>query len=277
MIHDRRSKLANERVAHLSLEGQVEAPRFAEVTPRTVMQPLANLLDRPGGQRDSQLLFGETFEVLDVVDDYAFGRAARDGYVGYVAASALGPAEEMTHWVAAPATHLYPKGHTKVPPEVSVFFGSRVRVTAEREAFLRIHTGHFIPRSHLQPLRVRYDEPVAVADTLLGSPYVWGGVSRWGIDCSGLVQTALVACGVPCPRDTDQQHAVLGRPLPPHGTLQRGDLVFWEGHVGWMSDARTLLHANQYHMAVAYEPVAEAVERIAEAGFGPVTATRRLR
>lgn len=273
---DPRQTASNGRVAHATLQGHLEAETFVEGTWQMVQQPMANMLTRPGGKRTSQLLFGERFLSLETRDGFCFGQAARDGYCGYVAASALGDVREATHWVAAPATHLYPRAKLKVPPEVSVFFGSEVQVVAEREDYLRIHTGHFIPRPHLQPLKARYGDPVGVADLFLGSPYLWGGNSRWGIDCSGLVQVALLSCGRKCPRDSDQQLAALGRELGRDEQHARGDLIFWDGHVGFMANDQILLHANAHHMAVAYEPLSEAAARIESSGGGPITARRRL-
>ncbi|WP_281826576.1 C40 family peptidase [Jannaschia rubra] len=259
---DPRMTPANGHAAAHELRGVIEATRYVKGTIRTVQQPLVNLGDAPRGDRASQLLFGEAFRVIDERDGFAFGQALRDGYCGYVIAGALTRQEAATHWVAAPATHLYPKARLKAPPEVAIFFGSHVRVTGDLGDFQRISTGHYIPTGHLQPLRARFSDTVGVADMFLGTPYLWGGCSRWGIDCSGLVQQALVACGMDCPRDSDQQRA-LGRELHPDEPLQRGDLIFWRGHVGMMSDAEMLLHANAHHMAVAYEPLAEARARIA--------------
>lgn len=275
-MSDPRTTPANGRVAHVSLEGQVEAERFVEGRWTMVQQPMANMLDSPGGRRVNQLLFGERFLVLEAKDGVAFGQAERDGYVGYVTAGGLTEPVEQTHWVASPATHLYPKAAIKAPPEVSIFFGSPVQVVAEREDFLRIHTGHFVPRAHLQPLKARYGDLVGVADLFLGSPYLWGGNSRWGIDCSGLLQMAMLACGRACPRDADQQMAVLGTDVEPDAELKRGDLVFWEGHVGVMANADMLLHANAHHMSVAYEALADASARIEDKGEGPILARRRL-
>ncbi|MEM8848504.1 MAG: C40 family peptidase [Pseudomonadota bacterium] len=256
---------ANGHAAAHELRGIVEATRYVKGMVRSVQQPIVNLSDAPRGDRASQLLFGEGFRVIDERDGYAFGQALRDGYCGYVLAAALSRQEAATHWVAAPATHLYPKPRLKTPPEVSLFFGSHVRVVSDAGEFQKISTGHFIPAGHLQPLRARFGDWVGVADMFLGTPYLWGGSSRWGIDCSGLVQTALTACGLDCPRDSDQQRAV-GRELHPEEPLQRGDLIFWQGHVGFMSDPETLLHANAHHMAVAYESLAGAQARIASSG-----------
>jgi hypothetical protein len=276
MSLDPRVTPSNGRVAHVSLEGQVEAERFVAGRWMMVQQPQVNITDAPRGSRTSQLLFGERFLVLETDEGFAFGMAERDGYVGYVLAGSLATPEETTHWVVAPATHLYLKPDIKAAPDVSLFFGSQVRVTGERDAFLRIHTGHHVPRQHLMPLSARFSDPVGIADLFLGTPYLWGGTSRWGIDCSGLVQTALLACGIPCPRDSDQQEAALGEALPEDEPLRRGDLVFWRGHVGMMANETMLLHANAHHMAVAYEPLDEAVARIGAREFGAVTAVKRL-
>jgi cell wall-associated NlpC family hydrolase len=273
---DPRITASNGRVAHVSLEGLVEAERFVKGRWMMVQQPMVNLSDAPRGQRSSQLLYGERFLALETADGFAFGVAERDGHVGYILSGALTTAEEGTHWVVSPATHLYPKPNIKEPPDVALFFGSRVTVTGERDAFFRIHTGHYVPRQHLVPLKARFDDPVGIADMFLGTPYLWGGSSRWGLDCSGLVQTALLACGIDCPRDSDQQEAALGEQLAEGELLRRGDLVFWQGHVAIMSSPTMLLHANVHHMAVAYETFDEAVARIGAKEFGQITSIRRL-
>jgi cell wall-associated NlpC family hydrolase len=276
MTLDPRMTPANGRVAHVSLEGQVAAERFVKGRWMMVQQPMVNITDTPRGNRTSQLLFGERFLALETADGYSFGMAERDGYVGYILSGALTGAEDATHWVVGPATHLYPKPDVRAPPDVALFFGSQVRVAGERAGFMRIQTGHYVPAQHLMPMKARFDDPVGVADLFLGTPYLWGGSSRWGIDCSGLVQAALVACGIDCPRDSDLQHAMLGADISEQAPLTRGDLVFWRGHVGFMSSASMLLHANAHHMAVAYEPLAETCERFAAQGVGPITGRKRV-
>jgi len=276
MTDDPRLTPSNGRVAHVSLEGEVQADRFVKGRWMMVQQPMVNITDTPRGARVSQLLFGERFLALETADGFCFGMAERDGYCGYVLSGALTGAEEATHWVVAPATHLYPKPEIKAAPDVALFFGSRVKVGSDRDGFFRIQTGHYIPAQHLMPIKARFADPVGIADLFLGTPYLWGGIGRWGIDCSGLVQTALIACGLDCPRDSDQQEGVLGDPLPEGAALRRGDLVFWRGHVGIMSNDRMLLHANAHHMAVAYEPLNEAVARIAAGDVGAITSIRRL-
>jgi len=276
MTRDPRITPSNGRYAHVSLQGEVEAENFVEGTWMTVQQPIANLSREPGGPRESQLLFGERFLVLEAADGHAFGQVERDGYVGWVGSAALTQAPEATHWVISPATHLYPRPEVKAQAEVALFFGSAVNVTAERQGFHRIQTGHFVPRQHLMPIAARFDDPVGVADLFLGTPYLWGGSSRWGLDCSGLVQLALAACGTDCPRDSDQQAEALGEDIDAHEPLKRGDLVFWRGHCGLMADAKMLLHANAHHMSVAYEPLKDAAARIETAGEGAVTRRKRL-
>lgn len=266
---------ANGYAAAMELKGTVDAARYVKGTVKSVQQPLVNVTDEPRGARTTQLLFGERFRVIDERDGFAFGQAERDGYCGYVVAGALAGADTPTHWIAAPATHLYPKAQLKAPPEVAIFFGSQVRVVHDSGDFLKISTGHFLPRAHLQPLNARFADPVGVADLFLGTPYLWAGCSRWGIDCSGLVQQALVACGIDCPRDSDQQRE-LGRELHHGEPFLRGDLVFWKGHVGIMASEDMLIHANAHHMAVAYEPFAEARKRMRESDVGDVTAKRRI-
>jgi cell wall-associated NlpC family hydrolase len=272
---DPRMTPANGHAAAAELEGSVSADRFVRGRWLSVQPPLLNMSDSPRGHRTSQLLYGERFRVIDERDGYAFGQAERDGYCGWVLAGGLGPEIKATHWVVAPATHLYPVPEVKVAPEVALYAGSRVRVVAEKDGFARISSGEHIPIAHLQPLHARFEDPVGVADLYLGTPYLWGGCSRWGIDCSGLVQAALIATARACPRDSDMQEE-LGTSVPDGERLQRGDLVFWKGHVGFMADGETLLHANAHHMAVAYEPLSEVVRRIRARGEGEITDRRRL-
>lgn len=279
MASDPRITASNGRVALRALQGQVMADEFLDGTWMTVQQPLANIMTEPKGTRASQLLFGERFLALETRDGQVFGQAERDGQVGYILLQALAAETPVTHWVTAPATHLYPRPDVKSSPDVSIFFGARVNVVEpakEGESFHRIQTGHHVPKSHLRPLTARFSDTVGVADLFLGTPYLWGGSSRWGIDCSGLIQLAMRACGQDCPRDSDQQEAALGALLPEDAPLRRGDLVFWRGHVGIMADEEMLLHANAHHMAVAYEPLAHAEARIRTSGGGEITAGKHV-
>ena len=273
---DPRRTPANDRVAATHLRGTVDATNFAEGTVQRITVPLANLLRAPAGPRDRQLLMGDEVTVYDISDGMAFVQAGRDGYVGYVDATCLGDGSAPTHWVAVPATHAYSAEDIKSPEVHSLSFGSQISVTAERKAFMETAQGWFIPKKHLWPEGKRFADPVIAAQLHFGVPYLWGGNSIWGIDCSGLVQAACLAAGLPCPGDSDMQEASLGTASDDRADLQRGDLLFWPGHVGMMVDVDTLLHANAHHMSVAYEPIAAAILRIRAQGGGEVTSRRRL-
>lgn len=271
---DRRITPANERVAHVSLRGSVEADEFTEGHRALVTRPVADLRSSPGGARDRQLLFGDAVTVLESRGGWSFVQSERDGYVGYVADAMLassGP--EPTHFVGTPATHAYRDADIKSPDLLRVPFGARLSVTAELKRFWETPQG-YVPKSHLRPLDRPFSDPVTVAQMHFGTPYLWGGNSTLGIDCSGLVQAGWLACGLPCPGDSDLQSAAVGASF--EDDPRRGDLFFWAGHVGVMVDGETMIHANAHHMAVAYEPLETAILRIRAQGDGEVTARRRM-
>lgn len=261
----------------MDLQGQVTADLFTTGAPALVTVPVADLWSGPDRQsRDRQLLWGETVQVFETRKGVCFVQAARDGYVGYVMAAHLGAEAEMTHRVAVPGTHLYPRPDIKAADTIWLSFGSRLRVVSGSGDFFETDQGYFVPKPHLRPLKAYFSDPVTVAQMHFGVPYLWGGNSTLGIDCSGLVQAALLAAGIACPGDSDLQQQALGHALPPKTPPMRGDLFFWRGHVAMAVDSDTLIHANAHHMAVAYEPISEAINRIANSGGGPVTAHRRL-
>ena len=207
-------------------------------------------------------------------DGWCFVQATKDGYVGYVRSAQMrSGGSDPTHWVTAPATHLYSAADFKSREYAVLSHGSLIQVIDEEKNFMKSPDG-FIPRQHLRPLEFRFTDPVAVAELFLGSPYLWGGNSPSGIDCSGLVQAALLGCGIACPGDSGLQETSLGKHTNDH--YRRNDLLFWKGHVAMVADAHTLIHANVWHMAVAYEPIDTAIERIEAQGDGPVTAHLRL-
>ncbi|MDV4168954.1 NlpC/P60 family protein [Rhodovulum sp. FJ3] len=276
MSTDRRMLAANARVAAAELEGVIDAPAYVDGTHQMVSRPVVDLLAAPAGARDRQLLYGQGVRVFEVHDGWAFCMALRDGYVGYVRASDLMGPIEATHVVAVPATHAYPVPDFKQPPFMHLSLGSRFRVVGASGAFFETAEGYFIPKPHLRPANKPFTDVTAVAQLFFGAPYLWGGNSVLGIDCSGLVQAAHLACGIPCQGDSDQQMRALGDPLGPDDPLQRGDLLFWKGHVALAVDADTIIHANAHHMAVAYEGFLDACARIAEAGEGPLLAHKRL-
>ena len=273
---DRRLTPANARVAEAGWEDRVDAPDYVQGTWQSVHNPLADLRAAPAGARDRQLVTGERFLVLEDRDGWSFGRADRDGYVGYIESAKLGDDIDATHLVAALASHSYTAPDMKSPETGPLSFGAQLRVIDERHKFFEIEGGSFVPKPHLRPLRSPFRDPATVAQLFFGTPYLWGGNSAWGIDCSGLIQAACLACDIPCPGDTNLQEAALGEALPDGSALTRGDLLFWKGHVAMAVDEATLIHANAHHMAVAYEPAAAAITRIEAQGDGPVTAHKRL-
>ena len=257
------------------LRGKVQSERFVRGRPCLVTATLLDVTATPAadGERTTELVYGESFTVYEERDDgMAWGQAALDGYVGYVPASGLGPAQGPGKRVTALWSQVYagPSARARVVAELP--FLAEVRVKGSTGGFYRLRDGGFVPRAHLEPVE---DDFVGLAERFLGSPYLWGGRSRRGIDCSGLVQVARIAAGHPTPRDSDMQAAQVGTALCEEVPLRRGDLVFWKGHVGIMRDPETLLHASGHHMAVVAEPLAAACARIARAGGGPVVARRR--
>jgi cell wall-associated NlpC family hydrolase len=221
-----------------------------ESRPMRVAVPVVDLLRSPGGPRDRQLLLGEAVTVLGQDGSFAYLRAEKDGYHGHAPLEALDPAgPDPTHRVAAPATHAYTEPDIKSPDRLSLSFGSRISATGESDDFVVTPQGH-IPKRHLRPAGSVETDPAAIALLFLGTPYLWGGNSRRGIDCSGLVQAALLACGVPCPGDSDLQQAAFPAAS---GSVQRGDLLFWKGHVAMALDDTRLVHANAHHMMTVIE------------------------
>jgi cell wall-associated NlpC family hydrolase len=271
---DRRLTPANGRVAAERLRGLVQADRFVAGEARRVAVPVADLDGSPGGSRDRQLLCGEGVTVYEVRDGIAFVEAHRDGYVGYVSEVSLGPARAPTHRVAVPATHLYRDDDMKSPDLRHLSFGALVTVEAEGRKFWETPEG-YIPKPHLRPLDRPFTDPAAVAQLHFGVPYLWGGNSTLGIDCSGLVQASLLACGLACPGDSDLQRT-MGAAIGDGHALRRGDLLFWKGHVAMAVDEATMIHANAHHMAVAYEAIDAGLQRIKAQGDGELLARRRL-
>jgi hypothetical protein len=258
------------------LEGVVAAPRYVEARAMRVIQPRTGIhvARSAASEQVDQLLFGEMFDVGEFEDGRAWGRARRDGYVGYVDAKALSadPATP-THWVSALRTFAFSEPSIRSPAWGPISLNALVRVEDVSGAMALAAGAGWIPKSHLCKIGRVFEDPAAVAERFVGTPYLWGGRDSIGLDCSGLIQQALYACGRACPRDSDQQ-AALGAPVSAVD-LKRGDLVFWRGHVGMMVDERRLVHANGHHMEVTIEPLADAERRIVEAGVGRPTSYRR--
>jgi len=277
MSLDARVTLARPDLARGELEGVVRAERFEAAQARQARVPVAAIRKSPdpAAEQLDQLLFGEVFDVLETAGGFAWGQARRDGYVGHVAADALGElGPAPTHWVSALRTFAFAEPTVRAAPFGPLSMNALVSVDAEQGAWLHAAGAGWIAARHLRPVGEAAADFVEIAEQHLGTPYLWGGRDSLGLDCSGLIQQALLACGKACPRDTDQQ-AAMGVTAPGNALI-RGDLVFWKGHVGVMLDGARLLHANAHHMAVAIEPLGEAIQRIAEAGVGQPLDYRRL-
>ncbi len=257
------------------LRGKVSAHQFVTGTRRSVIAPLLDLSVSadPGASLDTQLLHGETFVVYETrKDGLAWGQAELDGYVGYVRSEGLGVPRPKGVRVTAIWSQAYPKPDVRSRPLHELPFMAEVAVAGTSGAYARLRNGGHVPRPHLEAIQ---HDPVHQAKRFVGVPYLWGGRSARGIDCSALVQLSFLAVGQVVPRDSDMQAASLGAPLPKDAPALRGDLIFWKGHVGMLLDSVTLVHANGYHMAVVVEPFAPAVERIAAQGGGPIIARHR--
>ncbi|MFT4095800.1 MAG: NlpC/P60 family protein [Rhodoblastus sp.] len=282
MTFDKRLTPARPDLAAAYLKGQVEATRFVEGVRMQVVAPVADLKSAPSPEAslDTQALAGETVTVFEREEGWAWVQLARDSYVGYLSELALAPdVVAPTHRVTARATFVYPAANMKAPIVETLPFGAQVAVIDASGDFARLARGGFVFARHLAPVQAYESDFVAVAESMSGAPYLWGGKTPAGVDCSGLVQSSLAACGIAAPRDTDMQAKALGQPLTITDELthlHRGDLIFWKGHVGIMRDADTLLHANGHHMLVASEALKGARERIARNSFGAITAIRRL-
>ena len=275
-LTDPRLTAARPDLADARLRGRVEAERYVDGRPRRVRDASAPLrrAPRPDAPLDTEAQRGEAVTVFDEAEGWAWVQLA-DGYVGYLPDEALGaPEPAPTHRVRAVRTFVYPGPNLKLPPLAALGLGAEVAVGGTDGPWLRLADG-FVHAAHLAPRGEPEPDFVAVAERLIGVPYLWGGRTSLGLDCSGLVQLALAMAGVPSPRDADLQERALGRPVE-NRALRRGDLVFWRGHVGLMQDAERLLHANGHHMAIESEPLGDAEARIHASGGGPVTSIRRL-
>lgn len=267
-------------LADVKLQGRVDANKFAAGVPMEVVVPIAPLHREasPAAMQTTQALFGERLMAFEVAGDWVWGQLTHDRYVGYIAkASVSRELTNPTHRVSVPATFLYPLPDIKSQPPVSLPMNARLAIVESDQKFSKLSNGQHVYTKHIRLLSDPETDFVGVAEKFIHVPYYWGGKTSQGLDCSGLVQTALEACGTFSPRDTDMQETQLGQSVLINDLdgLRRGDLVFWKGHVGIMADQKTLLHANGHHMMTVKEPLSEAITRIAGT-YGQVTSIRRF-
>lgn len=270
----RRDVFSDGSIAHTSLEGKVAADRFLPGEIKRVTTPVARLCLTPSATNtDREILYGHKVCQLDPFQSLC--RDETTGYVGYVADHALGGWAEPTHRVSARATLLFDEPDIKTPQPQTLSTGSLLRLIDVQDRFSRTHDGRYVPTHQLTEIGTAQTDLAATAELLLGTPYLWGGNSAFGIDCSGLIQLACQAAHIPCPGDSDQQMKTLGTDLPESTPPERNDLMFWKGHVALVYDANTLIHANAGAMAVAMEPIEDAIKRIKAQGDGDPIAHKR--
>jgi cell wall-associated NlpC family hydrolase len=280
-MDDPRLTPARGDIAAKYLEGKVSAERFVAGEAFEIAHALAPLREAPRSDAAllTQALKGERVTIYDRnTEGFAWGQLNGDGYVGWLPDAALArPSAAPTHKVTALRTFAFPGPSIKLPPLETLPLGARLTITREDGMFAVTREGWHLPRRHLGGIDAIEDDFVTVAERFVGTPYLWGGKSSLGIDCSGLVQVALTAAGTGCPRDSDMQQDGLGRELSAAEArkLQRGDLIFWKGHVAIVRDATTIVHANAHHMATVIEHAREAIARIKAAG-SDVVAIKRL-
>lgn len=278
---DPRLTPARPDLAAKHLEGKVKADRFVEGELYAVNDALAPVRRAPSldAPLETQALKGERVTIYDRNDNgWVWGQLASDGYVGWLPEAAL--TQTMitpTHRVIALRTFAFPGPSIKLPPVEQLPLGARIEIVEQDDTFAVTGQQHYLPRRHVAPLETHEPDFVAVAERFVGTPYLWGGKSSFGIDCSGLVQVALDAAGIKAPRDSDMQERALGSVIPPSQwqALRRGDLLFWKGHVAIVRDADSIVHANAHHMATAIEPLTAAIARIKAAGY-EITSVKRL-
>ena len=275
-MKDIRRMANNGHVAALELKGKVKTKNYVEGKPAQVCVTLADLRDKPTGRRQRQLLFGDLVMIYETYENLCFVQSQKDDYVGYIKNSELSINPlPWTHLVIAPICHVYETADVKAADVMVLTLGAKLFCLDQKNGFVRIREG-WIKTIAIAARDTQLNNPMEIAESLKNAPYLWGGNSAMGIDCSGLIQLTCNLCGLECPADSDMQAAELGYILDKEVKLRRGDLVFWNGHVAWVCTVDKILHSSAFHMATVEEDLAAAILRIEEKGDGTPICYKRL-
>ena len=272
---DPRLTPANEIVACSTLKGKINHSNFVEAKNYQVNVPFVDLLGSPDGKRNRQLIYGSKVKFFSAAKGWAFIQNTYDNYVGYVPESTIASETQKTHIVTAPLAHVFMEPNIKSKNIEILPLAARVSGEVIENGFLEIELG-WISVSQLKRKTELSEDPVEISKLLQNAPYLWGGNTTLGIDCSGLIQISLLLCGIDCPGDSDQQMNTLGQNIDIGSPRKKGDILFWQGHVAWALNESQILHANAYHMATVIEEANEAIERIKKQDNNSVIAHKRL-
>ena len=272
---DPRVTPANETVACSTLKGKIKHANFVEAKNYQVNVPFVDLLGSPDGKRNRQLIYGSKVKYFSAAKGWAFIQNTYDNYVGYVPESTIASETQKTHIVTAPLAHVFMEPNIKSQNIEILPLAARVSGEVLENGFLETELG-WISVLQLKRKTEISKDPVEVSKLLQNAPYLWGGNTTLGIDCSGLIQISLLLCGIDCPGDSDQQMNTLGQNIDIGSPRKKGDIIFWKGHVAWALNERQILHANAYHMATVIEEANEAIERIKKQDNNSVIAHKRL-
>ena len=272
---DPRLTPANEIVACSTLKGKIKHSNFVDAKNYQINVPFADLLGTPDGKRNRQLIYGSKVKYFGENSGWAFIQNIYDSYVGYVPQNTIVPETEKTHIVTVPLAHIFLEPNIKSKNVEMLPLAAKVTGEVFENGFLETALG-WISVSQLKSKTELPKDPIEVSKLLENAPYLWGGNTSLGIDCSGLIQISMLLCGLACPGDSDQQMNTLGQNLDIGSPRKRGDILFWKGHVAWALNERQILHANAYHMTTVIEEAKEAIERIRKQEDNSLIAHKRL-